>query len=166
MPPGLTPWGLGQWALGAVASEGAQGKRVRGGEAPKLDGKEPAEVPGGMVGAETPHKVKVVLRPLDTGRPEEYDGWRYAAKASLVGAGPPPARVMGYLEAVEDRSSYPDDHLRALIRAEADMSTLDARLFSAILGCIGGTRRGALEERLRAQVPFAAGALAICCLDD
>ena len=61
-----------------------------------------------MESAAVTHKVKVTLRPLDTGRPEEYDSWRYAAKAALVGAGSPPARVMGYLAAVEDRSAYPD----------------------------------------------------------
>ena len=73
---------------------------------------------------------------------------------------------MGNLAAVEDRTSYPGALLQALIKAEADLGALDARLFSAILGCISGARRGALEERLRAQAPFAAGALALRCLDD
>ena len=81
----------------------------------------------------------MVLRPLDTGRPVEYDSWKYAAKATLFGAGPPPARAMGYLAAVEDRSSHPDVQLQGLIKAEADMSTLGARLSSAIIERISGT---------------------------
>ena len=100
MPPGLTPWGESPWALGAVAPDGTQGKRVRGSGAAKQEENQPTPVPGSLDSAGAAHKVKVTLRALDTGRPEEYDSWRCAAKASLVGAGPPPARVMGYLAAV------------------------------------------------------------------
>ena len=81
----------------------------------------------------------MVLRPFDTGRPEVYDSWKYAAKVSLFGAGRPPARAMDYFAAVGDRSSHPDVQLQGLIKAEADMSTLGARLSSAIIECISGT---------------------------
>ena len=48
---------------------------------------------------------------------------------------------MGNLAAVEDRTAKPGAELQALVQAEADMSTLDARLFAAILRRIGGAWR-------------------------
>ena len=129
-------------------TEGAQGKRARGGEVTKPEEKEPAPAPGCLDSATAAHKVKVVLRPIDTGRPEEYDSWRCAAKASLVGAGPQPARVMGYLAAVEDRTAYPDAQLQALVQAEADVCTLA----SAALG-VGRWQSGCARRPHSLQAP-------------
>ena len=110
-------------------------------------------------------KVKLALRPLDTSKPEEYDAWRYAAKAELVGAGPDAEQVIGYIAAIEDVERVPDATLRVHIGQIPEKRALDTKLFSAVLSCLTGARRAAVEDRIRAQVPFAAGALALRCLD-
>ena len=109
-------------------------------------------------------KIKVGLRPLDTGRPEDYGGWRYAAKVEIVGAGPDTTKMMRYLGEIEDSTTWPDAVLQNRVAADPELRTLDAKLFSAVLACIGGARQAAVEERVRAQAPFAAGALSLRCL--
>ena len=110
-------------------------------------------------------KIKMGWRPLDTGKPEEYQGWRYAAKAEIIGSGLAVHVAMAYIAAIEN-PEFTAEALQDAIAREPKATALDARLFSAVLSCLGGTRRGALEGRIRATVPFAAGALALRCLDD
>ena len=110
-------------------------------------------------------KVKMALRQLDTGKPEEYESWRYVLKAELVGAGPPAAKMIKFMRVVDDAARYPAERLQAEIAADPEIAAVDAKLFSSILSCLGGNRRSAAEERIRGQVPFAAGALALRCLD-
>ena len=110
-------------------------------------------------------KVKLSLRPLDTGRPDEYEGWRYAVKAELVSAGPAAAAMLEYPAAIDDCAGFTDEWLQQKISHHEEVAAVDVRLFSAILSCLGGGRRAAVEQKIRATVPFAAGALALRCLD-
>ena len=166
-PPGLAEWPLEERAFPAVVAGGPrQDKRARNRLEEVDDSADASPSPQLKPAAARPGKVKIALRPLDTGRPEEYDGWRYAAKAEIVGAGLDTEMLVEYVEAIESTAKFTSEHLQKVIVANPELRTLDAKLFSAVLGCMGGARRAAVEERLRAQVPFAAGALALRCLDD
>ena len=168
-------WGQSAWALGAVQDEGGRSdKRARGalynedGPASSADVPGPASAaaaPGVALPTKSHAKVKIGLRPLDTGRPEEYEAWRYSVSAELVGSGPHTDLVLRYIQAISDRVGFGDAKLSAEIARDPEMRTLDAKLFAAILSCLAGQRRNAVEERIRATVPFAAGALALRCLD-
>ena len=46
-------------------------------------------------GATDAAKQKIVFRPLDTGRAEDYDSWRHALRAEVVAAAPGTGRAMG-----------------------------------------------------------------------
>ena len=143
----------------------AADKRVRAetAEAPAAE----AAVPAQPAEAAAPGRirVKLALRKLDTGKPEEYDSWRYALRAGVVRAGPPTAKMIQFLDAVDNPTGYPAGALQAAIAIDEEISAVDAMLFSLILDSLDGSRRVMTEERIRGQVPFAAGALALRCLD-
>ena len=147
-PPGLRHPGSSDVAQDATSSAAASRR-----------------APARVAGAATAGKVKIAARPLDTSKPEEYEGWRYALKAELMAAGPAVYKMTTYINAIEDPVAYPASRLQREIDADPDMSAVDTKLFAAILSCLGGTRRATIEERIRAQVTFGSGAQALRCLD-
>ena len=155
-----------------VFMAGVGDKRVRTVSGADADGgAQPSEVADAgaahMPGPESSgrFKIRMTLRPLDTGKPEEYESWRFALKAEMVGAGPPAAKMVKFMSVIDDPARYPADRLQAEIAADTEIAAVDAKLFSLILSSLSGSRRTAAEERIRGQVPFAAGALALRCLD-
>ena len=110
-------------------------------------------------------KARMVLRALDTDRPEEYEAWRHSVKAEVAGVGPDPARTMAYIAALDQPDLYPAAELTKVIDERSDLKALDLRLYAAILACLKGTMQRAAGARLRAQVPFGAGGLALRKLD-
>ena len=168
-PPGIGEWSYRVGAFPAIVNDRDKRARPAGSEG-ELGGATPQHAPwppgvADKQASATAAKIKMRLRPLDTGRPELYDGWRYAAKAEIVSAGPDASKVLEYLRAIESSDVLSDEGLEEGIRKDAELRILDAKLFSALLSCLGGARQSAVEERLRGQVPFAAGGLALRCLD-
>ena len=110
-------------------------------------------------------KARLVLRALDTDRPEDYDAWRHATRAEIAGFGADPERAMAYVGALDQPDLYPPEDLRRAIEEQPEMRMLDVRLYAAILACLRGSMQQAAEERICAQVPFGAGGLALRKLD-
>ena len=54
-------------------------------------------------------KNRLSLRPLDTGRAEDYDSWRHAVKEEIVASAADPGRAVEYLAAIEQPKAHPDD---------------------------------------------------------
>ena len=110
-------------------------------------------------------KVKIAVRPLDTGKPECHGVWRYALKAELMAAGPANAKMGRYLNATELPATFPTDAFQAEIDHDPGMSMVDTKLFAAILSRLAGSRVGIVGDRIRAQVGFERGAQGLRCLD-
>ena len=121
------------------------------------------------VAAEAPEpdmpKARLVLRTLSTDRPEEYDGWRNTAMAEIAGSGVEPGRVMGYINSLEQLDTYPAPELMKTVADHPGLKLLDMRVCAAVLARLSGSMQQAAEDRIRAQVPFGAGGLAIWKLD-
>ena len=86
-------------------------------------------------------------------------------KTELASFGADPARALGYVEALDRPDLYPPDALMKVINERQDLKGIDVRLYAAILACLKGSMQRAAEGRLRAQVPFGAGGLALRRLD-
>ena len=56
---------------------------------------------GGGAAAGGGHKNRLMLRPLDTGRAEDYDSWRHSAAAEVVANAADPGRAVGYMSAID-----------------------------------------------------------------
>ena len=56
-------------------------------------------------------KNRLSFRSLDTGRAQDYDSWRHAAKAEIVASASEPGRAIGFLTAIEQPHIYSDDEL-------------------------------------------------------
>ena len=117
-------------------------------------------------GAADAAKQKIVFRPLDTGRAEDYDSWRHALRAEVVAAAPDTGRAMGYIAAIDQRAIYPDAHMYEAVQMNKELRALDARVYGALLECIRGNGKQSLEARIRAQGRPYAGCLALRILDD
>ena len=132
----------------------------------------PAQVAGGAARAAAapqaqavaPAKERLMVQALDTGRPEEYDHWRLATKAEIVGRGAGVDEVMAYVRVLDD-SEYEDSTVTTGVQGSALLRALDASLYAAILQCVGGVRKGAVLDRMHATVPFGSGGLALRFLD-
>ena len=110
-------------------------------------------------------KARLTLRALSTDRPEEYDGWRNMAMAEIASSGAEPGRVMGYINSLGQLDTYPAAELTRTIAEHSDLKLLDMRVYAAVLACLSGSMQKAAEDRIRSQVPFGAGGLAIRKLD-
>ena len=87
-------------------------------------------------GATDAAKQKIVFRPLDTGRAEDYDSWRHALRAEVVAAAPDTGRAMGYIAAIDQRAMYPDADMYDAVQKNKELRALDARVYGALLDCV------------------------------
>ena len=117
-------------------------------------------------GAAAAAKSRLTLRQLDTGRAEDYDSWRHAAGAEVVAHTADPGRAVGFMAAIDQPALYPADALHAAVQKDGCLRTLDAQLYGAILGCLAGPMRAAVEGRIRAQGRPYSGCLALRLLDE
>ena len=155
-PPGLERMEASATALMAGHDQGGKRSRSTVAAADSLQ-PQPAIATKGQ-------KVRLNLRALDTDRPEQYDSWRYFAKAEIVGCGIAVDKATRYVEVVGNQA-HTNEVLQEAIDADPELSALDIRLFASVLASLVGNRKGAVEERIRATVPFAKGAQALRCLD-
>ena len=86
-------------------------------------------------------------------------------KAEIVASATDAGRAIGYLRAVEQPQTYPDEFLYAAAQSSAELRALDARVYGAILECLQGTRKHIVEARIRSQGHAYAGGLALRRLD-
>ena len=110
-------------------------------------------------------KNRLSFRSLDTGRAQDYDSWRHAAKAEIVASASEPGRAIGYLTAIEQPHIYSDDELYRAVQNDDGLRALDARVYGAILEALQGGMRAIVEARIRAQGHPYAGGLALRRLD-
>ena len=106
-----------------------------------------------------------MLQPLDAGRAEDYDSWRRWAAAEVVANAADPGRAVGYMSAIDQPLLYPSEGLLNAVQQDEALRALDAQLYGAILTCLQGPMRGAVEGRIRAQGQAYAGCLALRLLD-
>ena len=115
-----------------------------------------AKLPGG--------KDRVVLLPLDVGKPEAYENWRRSAQAAVAcRAGVDPV-AMEYLAEI-DNPHRADAQLADAAQQVTALRILDMLLYTAILHCIEGSRRETVLNRIHAAAAFGQGGLALRCLD-
>ena len=110
-------------------------------------------------------KNRLSFRSLDTGRAQDYDSWRHAAKAEIVASASEPGRAIGYLTAIEQPHIYSDDELYRAVQNDDGLRALDARVYGAVLEALHGCMRAIVEARIRTQGRPYAGGLALRRLD-
>ena len=109
-------------------------------------------------------KDRIVLLPLDVGKPEAYENWRRSAQAAVAcRAGVDPV-AMEYIAEV-DNPHRADAQLADAAQKVPALRILDMLLYTAILRCIEGSRRETVLNRIHASVAFGQGGLALRCLD-
>ena len=109
-------------------------------------------------------KDRIVLLPLDVGKPETYENWRRSAQAAVAcRAGVDPV-AMEYIAEI-DNPQRSDAQLAGAAQKVPALRILDMLLYTAILHCVEGGRREAVLGRIHATVAFGQGGLALRCLD-
>ena len=167
-PPGLDSQVMSPTAIGAGFSGWEESVFTAGAATPSASRdaatRFPWEAAGGAAAAGG-HKNRIMLRPLDTGRAEDYDSWRHSAAAEVVANAADPGRAVGYMSAIDQPLLYPSEGLLNAVQQDEALRALDAQLYGAILTCLQGPMRGAVEGRIRAQGQAYAGCLALRLLD-
>ena len=104
-------------------------------------------------------KDRIVLLPLDVGKPETYENWRWSAQAAVAcRAGVDPV-AMEYIAEI-DNPQRSDAQLAGAAQKLPALRVLDMLLYTAILHCVEGGRRKAVLDRIHATVAFGQGGLA------
>ena len=107
---------------------------------------------------------RLVLLPLDVGKPETYENWRRSAQAAVAcRAGVDPV-AMEYIAEI-DNPQRSDAQLAGAAQKLPALRVLDMLLYTAILHCVEGGRREAVLDRIHATVAFGQGGIALRCLD-
>ena len=84
-------------------------------------------------------KNRASFRSLDTGRAQDYDSWRHAAKAEVVASAPDTGRAIAYLTAIEQPHIHTDEELHSAVQNDRGLRALDARVYGAMLEALHGS---------------------------
>ena len=172
-PPGLGAWDQPTRALvaeaGSHVKKRAQTENSTGPGPTQSSARALTPTPGPLQAGE-PDKTaamireRLVLQPLDSGRPESYEFWRLAVKAEIVARGGGMDMVTEYVDAIENKEVTKEMLMRG-VRGHQALRALDGALYSAILNAITGNRKETILCRMQAIVPFGAGGCALRYID-